>query len=131
MAPTFVSRSRRNRCQVQPGGDSLLHIICYKSLASRALLTGSEDTEVTVPHTANWTCDSLRHYGCEVMDHPPKSPDPAPSDFRLLGPALKSLVGKQIATDADVKQGVTFKQQTLDTDFFHAKIPRFVQRCNK
>jgi hypothetical protein len=65
------------------------------------------------------------------MDHPPKSPDPAPIDFRLLGPALKHLVGKQIATDADVKQGVTPKQQTLDTDFLNAKTPRLVPWCNK
>jgi len=109
----------------------LLHTICYKSLASRVLLKGSEDTEITVPHTANWTCDSLRHYGCEVIDHYPKSPDPAPSDFRLLRPALKHLVGKQIATDPDVKQSVTSKQQTIDTDFFHAKTPRLAPWCNK
>jgi hypothetical protein len=109
----------------------LLHIICYKSLASRVFLKGSEDREITVSHTANWTCDSLRHYGCDVMDHPPKNPDPTTSNFRILGPALEHLVGKQIATDADVKQGVTSKQQTPDTDFFHAKIPRLVSPCNK
>jgi hypothetical protein len=65
------------------------------------------------------------------MDHPPKRPDPAPSDFRLLGQAMKHLVGKQIATDTDFKQDVTSKQQTLDTDFFYAKIPRLVPRCNE
>ena len=109
----------------------MLHTICYKSLASPVLLKGSEDTEITVPRTVNWTSESLRHYACEVTDHHPKSPDPALSDFRLLVPALKHLVGKQIATDADVKQSVTSKQQTTDTDFFHAKTPRLAPRCNK
>ena len=77
----------------------MLHInICYKSLTRRVLLKGSEGTEITVAHTTNWTCNLLRHYGCEVTDNPPNIPATAPSDYRLFGPPQKHLAGKQIAT---------------------------------
>jgi uncharacterized protein (DUF924 family) len=42
------------------------------------------------------------------------------SDFRLFEPLNKNLAGKRFATDADVKQVVTFWSQTLSTDFFYS-----------
>ncbi|GFU97887.1 mariner Mos1 transposase [Trichonephila clavipes] len=36
------------------------------------------------PHTANVTKNLLRGFGWDVLDHPPYSPDLAPSDFHLF-----------------------------------------------
>jgi hypothetical protein len=46
------------------------------------------------PHTANRRRDLLRRYNWEVLDHPPYSPDLAPSDFHLFGPLKKHLGGR-------------------------------------
>jgi len=53
-------------------------------------------------------------------------PDLAPSDFRLFVPLKKHLNGKLVAADADVKQAFTSRFQTLDTDFFDARIQGWV-----
>jgi histone-lysine N-methyltransferase SETMAR len=51
------------------------------------------------PQTANRTRELLRHYNWEVLDHPPYSPDLAPSDFHLFGPLKKHLGGRRFATN--------------------------------
>ena len=84
--------------------------------------------EITGSHTANWTCDWLQRYGWEVLDRPSCSPDFATSDYHLFGLLTKHLIGKQCATDADVKQAVASWLQTLDTDFF--LVPRRDQCLN-
>jgi hypothetical protein len=52
------------------------------------------------------------------------------SDFLLFWPCKRHPDGKQFATEADVKQAVTYWLQTLDIDFFYATIyglePRWV-----
>jgi len=76
----------------KPGGYSFIHDgICCKSLARRAFLKGSTELEVTGPRTANRSCDWLRHYGGEVMDHPSHSHDIAPSCFCFFGHVKKQL----------------------------------------
>jgi hypothetical protein len=66
-------------------------------------------------------------YNWEVLDHPPYSPDLAPSDYHLFGP-LKHLWGRQFATDGEVQQAVMSWLQALDTDFFYAGIDALVYR---
>jgi hypothetical protein len=66
----------------------------------------------------------LRRYNREVLDHPPYSPDLAPSDFNLFGPLKKHLGGRRFATDGEVQQAVMSWRQALDTDFFYdGKMP--------
>jgi len=36
------------------------------------------------PHTAHATANLLERWGWEILEHPPYSPDPAPSDFHLF-----------------------------------------------
>ncbi|GBO15143.1 hypothetical protein AVEN_201436-1 [Araneus ventricosus] len=44
------------------------------------------------PHTAAATQELLDQFGWEIFDHPPYSPNLAPSDFHLL-PKLKEFLG--------------------------------------
>jgi hypothetical protein len=81
----------------------------------------SKEMEIIGSHAANWTCDWLRSYVWEVRAWPFYTPSLMPSDFCPFGPLKKHLSGKGFATDADVKQAVTW-QQTTDTDFFCAVI---------
>jgi hypothetical protein len=66
----------------------------------------------------------LRRYNWEVLDHPPYSPDLAPSDCHLFGPLKKHLGGRRFATDGEVQQAVMSWLQALDTDFCYAGIDK-------
>jgi histone-lysine N-methyltransferase SETMAR len=83
------------------------------------------------PHTANRKRELLRRYNREVLDHPPYSPDLAPSDFHLFGPLKKHLGGSRFSTDGEVQQAVMSWLQALDTDFFYAEMDTLVYRCDK
>jgi hypothetical protein len=68
------------------------------------------------PHTANRTSALLQHWGWEVTDNPPpNSPILMTSNFHLH---MKHLTGEQFATDADVKQAVTYWLETLYNFFY-------------
>ena len=43
------------------------------------------------PHSANQTTAMLRSFKWQVLQHPPYSPDLAPSDFHLFGPLKQHL----------------------------------------
>jgi hypothetical protein len=73
----------------------------------------------------------LQRYNWEVLDHPPYSPDLAPSDFHLFGSLKKHLGGRRFATDGEVQQAVMSWLQALDTDFFYAGIDALVYWWDK
>jgi hypothetical protein len=52
------------------------------------------------------------------MNYSPYNPNLLPSDFLLFGPLKKHLDSKQFATDADVKEGVTWLE-TFNTSLFY------------
>jgi histone-lysine N-methyltransferase SETMAR len=83
------------------------------------------------PHTANRKRELLRRYNWEVLDHPPYSPDLAPSDFHPFGPLKKHQGGRRFATDGEVQQAVMSWLQALDTDFFYAGIDALVYWWDK
>jgi hypothetical protein len=83
------------------------------------------------PHTTNHTCELLRRYNWEVLDHPPYSPDLAQSDFHLCGPLKKHLFGRWFATNSEVQQAVMSWLQALDTDFLYAGIDALVYQWDK
>jgi len=58
------------------------------------------------PHTAAATQNLITTFGWEQFDHPPYSPDLAPSDFHLFLP-LKSFLAGQQFHDNEVKEAVT------------------------
>jgi hypothetical protein len=80
---------------------------------------------------ANRTRELLRRYNWEVLDHPPYSPELAPSDFHLFEPLKKHLCGRRFATDGEVQQSVTSWLQALDINFFYAGIDALVYRWDK
>lgn len=43
------------------------------------------------PHTAKLTTTTLRDLGCDILPHPPYSPDLAPSDYHLFGEMKSAL----------------------------------------
>jgi histone-lysine N-methyltransferase SETMAR len=86
---------------------------------------------ITAGHTANSTRELLRRYNWEVLDHPPYSPDLAPSDFHLFGPLKKHLGGRRVATDGEFQQAVMSWLQALDTGFFCDGIDALVYRWDK
>jgi len=57
------------------------------------------------PHTAAHTLETLKQLKCEAMEHPPYSPDLAPSDFHLFGLFKDALRGRRFSCD-DVKAAV-------------------------
>jgi histone-lysine N-methyltransferase SETMAR len=83
------------------------------------------------PHTASSTRKLLQRFKWEVLEHPPYSPDLAPSDYHLFGPLKKHLAGKRYATVDQVHQAVMSWLRDLDSDFFRAGIFALVYRWNK
>jgi len=65
------------------------------------------------------------------LDHPPYSPDLAPSDFHLLVHLKKHVAGKKFDDDDEVKEEVMawFKEQ--EADFYDSGIQKLVPRLNK
>ncbi|GFV65531.1 histone-lysine N-methyltransferase SETMAR [Trichonephila clavipes] len=55
------------------------------------------------PHTANVTKTLLRGFDWDVFDHPPYSPDLAPSDFHLFLHLKSFLAGKHFNNGKELK----------------------------
>ena len=116
--PRPVSRRTRTRCQVSAAMmcQNLLHVGVYrKSLASQVLPKRSEQIEIT------W--HEVGTVGKAVHSHLAIAPHQSEGRLPLFGSPKKHLAGKQIATDADMKQAVASWLQTLDTHYsFYAEI---------
>jgi histone-lysine N-methyltransferase SETMAR len=54
------------------------------------------------PHTV----ESLHHFNCQMLKHPPCSPDLAPSDCHLFGPLKDVLRGRHSSSNQDVTYAV-------------------------
>jgi histone-lysine N-methyltransferase SETMAR len=55
------------------------------------------------PYAALATQERIQELQWELLEHPPYSPDLAPSDFHLLGPLKHQLSGKRFVDNKDVK----------------------------
>jgi len=53
-------------------------------------------------HWAHATQKKLAYLGFQCLDHPPYSPDPAPSDYHLFPGLKKQLKGCHFSSDAEV-----------------------------
>lgn len=58
------------------------------------------------PHTARITQQKLAQLGWEVLEHPPYSPDLAPSDYKAFLSLQNWLNGKEFATEAELRQSI-------------------------
>jgi histone-lysine N-methyltransferase SETMAR len=55
------------------------------------------------PHTAQATQERIRELQWELLEHPPYSPDSAPSDFHLFGLLKIHLGGRRFTDDKEVE----------------------------
>ena len=83
------------------------------------------------PHTAAHTIQTLQKLHFEVLEHPPYSPDLAPSDYHLFGPLKDALRGRCFATDQQVKEAVHMWLNAQQKTFFSEGIEKLVQRWTK
>jgi GMP synthase-like glutamine amidotransferase len=77
-------------------------------------------------HTARQTTALLQQFHWDIMDHPPYSPDLAPSDYHLFLHMKRFLAGKQFHSDAEVKTTVNNWLQQQAVDFFDTGIQKLV-----
>jgi len=83
------------------------------------------------PHTANRTRELLDYFGWEVFDHPPYSPDLAPSDYHLF-PNMKTwLVTQRFDNDAELQAGVNEWLKSQAAKFYDDGINKLVHRYEK
>ena len=63
---------------------------------------------------------AIRQCGFKQLNHPPYSPDLAPSDYFLFRVMKKFIRGKRFSSDEEVKEAVTtwFEEQSKDFFFF-------------
>jgi len=66
-----------------------------------------------------------------ILDHPPYSPDFAPSDFHLFLHLKKHLAGKKFDDDEEVQEEVMTWFKGLAADFYDSGIQKLVPRLNK
>jgi len=82
------------------------------------------------PHSAHVTTALLKKFKWDILDHPPYSPDIAPSDFHLFLRLKKHLAGKKFDDDDEVQKEVMtwFKGQAAD--FYNSGIQKLVPKIN-
>ncbi|XP_047987147.1 histone-lysine N-methyltransferase SETMAR-like [Leguminivora glycinivorella] len=82
-------------------------------------------------HTASVVQIAMKDLGFEQLDHPPYSPDIAPSDYYLFRDLKKSLRGRHFSTDEELKAAVIDFFDSKDTAYFCKGIELLISRCNK
>ena len=83
------------------------------------------------PHRDRQTVEKIEEMCWELLQHPPYSPDLAPSDFHLFGPLKESLVGIKFENNEDVQQYVLKFLRAADKDFYAAGFSRLVERWKR
>ena len=82
------------------------------------------------PHTAAATQNLITTFGWEQFDHPPYSPDLAPSDLHLFLHLKSFLAGRRLH-DNEVKEAVTTCFASQAASFYDEGIQKLVQRYDK
>ena len=73
----------------------------------------------------------MEKFKWDILDHPPYSPDLAPSDFHLFLHLKKHPAGKKFHDDDEVQEEVMTWFKGLAADFFDSGIQKLVPRLNK
>lgn len=69
-------------------------------------------------HTAAVAKAAVRECGFTELDHPPYSPDMAPTDYYLFSKLKKYLRGKRFSNYDELKAAVLDYFEGLDSEFF-------------
>lgn len=83
------------------------------------------------PHAANRTQDLIREFGWEQLDHPPYSPDLAPSDYHMFLHLKKHLAGVRHDDDDEVKTAVFEWLSRQAAEFYDDGIQKLIGRYDK
>jgi len=85
----------------------------------------------TRPHSAHVTTALLEKLRWDILDHPPYSPDLAPSDFHLFLYLKKHLAGKKFDNDNEMQEEVMTWFKAQAADFYDSGIHQLVPRLKK
>ena len=80
------------------------------------------------PHTAARTNGLIKLFNCEIFDHPPYSPDLAPSDYNLFSKMKAWLATQRFHTNEELKDGVKTWLHNLAAPFYDEGLQKPVQR---
>ena len=82
-------------------------------------------------HQALATQKKLAYLGFQCLDHPPYSPDLAPSDYHLFPGSKKQLKGRHFSSDAEVTAAVETWLDGQHPNFFLSGLQKLEQRAKK
>lgn len=82
-------------------------------------------------HTARVSKAAVRDCGFEEINHPPYSPDLAPSDYYLFPNLKKDLRGKRFHDDEELKAAINEHFSGKGENYFLEGIEKIISRCNK
>jgi histone-lysine N-methyltransferase SETMAR len=83
------------------------------------------------PHTVAATQDLIATFGWKQFNHPPYSPDLAPSDFRVFLHPKTFLGGQRFHNDSEVKEAVKTWFASQAASFYDTGVQKLVPRDNK
>ena len=83
------------------------------------------------PHSAHVTTALLEKFKWDILDHPPYSPDLAPSNFHKFLHLTKHLAEKKFDDDSEVQEEVFTWFKGLAADFYDSGLQKLVSRLNK
>jgi hypothetical protein len=95
-----------------------------RGMLSRGVVTLPDNAR---PHTAVATQDLIATFGWEQFDHPPYSPDFAPSDLHVF-PHLNTFLGGRRVHDKEVKEAVNAWFASQMVSLYDARIQKLVPR---
>ena len=139
MCTLFWDREGVLLVEVLPQGTTINSAVCCETLkqlrraikkkARNAKCHHSFASRYARPHSAAQTQDLITSFKWEQMDHPPYSPDLAPSHYHLFLHLKKFLGGKQFDDDDDLKDAVqkwlTRQAATFYEEDIHKPVPRY------
>lgn len=110
--------------------DRLLIMIREKrpGLLKKKILYHHDNASV---HTCRTAMQKLEELRFEIIDHPPYSPDLAPSDFHLFPNLKKFLAGKRFESNEEVKTSVNEYFESLEESYFREGIEKLEHRWSK
>ena len=82
-------------------------------------------------HTSRTATAAIRQAGFQVLDHPPYSPDLAPSDFHLFPNLKKHLRGTRYESNQEVIQVVEDWFQRQSEDFWSEAFEKLIHRYER
>lgn len=83
------------------------------------------------PHTAARTQQVLNDFGCDIFNHPPYSPDLAPSEYHVFPKLKKWLWCKHFKDDEELKTSVINWLHTQAAEFYSIGIEKLVPGYDK